>query len=152
MRAVFNRQYAKQSVHHLQIRPLIPQRRFWWSRSLPSGPSRWFFPVHGQINQLHHYKWHNMGFFFFTPPPSLNPKLTWKWSGKRDINGNVGEERAGGNNGRVYTEAALCGHRASTRLLCVSLKSSCFKNKTMSPATLVGSTMCLWLGWERRFL
>lgn len=66
------------------------------------------YSPHGWINQLHHYKWHNTGFFFTL-------KLAWKWSGKWDIKGNVGEEGAGGNNGRIYTKPALCGQRTSGR-------------------------------------
>lgn len=37
-----------------------------------------------QINQLHHYIWHDTSLF-------ASPKLALKWSGKWDINGNVGE-------------------------------------------------------------
>lgn len=64
--------------------------------AMPWGQPQWFSPCMDSLTScitINDITWD------FCPP-----KLAWKWSGRWDINGNVGEEGAGGNNRRAYRQ------------------------------------------------
>lgn len=100
------------------------------------------FPLYGEINQLHHYKWHNIGCCFFCSS-KISMEMKWKMGYKWKCGWRGGWwQQLGGlhKTSAVWalSERARGERRTSTRLLCVSLKPSCFYNKTMSPTTRFG--------------
>lgn len=105
-----------------------------------------------QINQLHHYIWHDTSLFAST---KLALKWKWKMGYKWKCGWIVGVQQLAGG-GRLHKTSAVWAsseRETSTRLLCVSTEPSCFfsfllssfflfNNKTTSPTTYFGLLCC----------